>query len=108
MIPRAKGKGKMKKTEKKNAAPAAKKVDLGKVTDVVKKIPAFLKRMKAELEKLMVLLEKAEKALAIFANLQLLTKEQKVQKRLLERQVRAMKAYRDALQARVADEESRL
>lgn len=97
----------MKKAAKK-AAPAARKVDLGSVADVVRKIPAFLKRMKAELEKLLVLLEKAETALAVFANLQFLTKEQKTQKRLLERQVKAMRAYRDALQARVADEESRL
>ena len=62
----------------------AKKVDLGKVTDVVKKIPAFLKRMKAELEKLVGYIEKAEAALAALAGLQLLTKEQKAEKKLLD------------------------
>jgi len=94
----------MKKTTKKEA----KKVDLGKVTDAVKKIPAFLKRMKSELEKLMVLIEKAEAAIAAFEGFKFLTKEQKVQKRLLEKQVKAMKAYRDALQARVDNEEKKL
>lgn len=93
----------MKKTTK-----AEKKVDLGKVTDVVKKIPAFLKRMKKELEKLMVLIDKAEAAIAAFDGFKFLTKEQKVQKRLLEKQVKAMKAYRDALQARVDNEEKKL
>lgn len=86
----------------------AKKVDLGKVTDVVKKIPAFLKRMKAELEKLIGYIEKAEAALAALAGLQLLTKEQKAEKKLLEKQVKAMKAYRDVLQARVDNEEKKL
>lgn len=86
----------------------AKKIDLGKVTDVVKKIPAFLKRMKAELEKLVVYIEKAEAALAALSGLQLLTKEQKAEKKLLEKQVKAMKAYRDALQARVDNEEKKL
>ena len=94
----------MKKTTKKEA----KKVDLGKVTDVVKKIPAFLKRMKKELEKLMALIEKAEAAIAAFEGFKFLTKDQKVQKRLLEKQVKAMKAYRDALQARVDNEEKKL
>lgn len=94
----------MKKTTKKEA----KKVDLGKVTDAVKKIPAFLKRLKSELEKLLVYIEKAEAALAALAGLQLLTKEQKVQKRLLEKQIKAMKAYRDVLQARVDNEEKKL
>ena len=86
----------------------AKKVDLGKVTDVVKKIPAFLKRMKAELEKLIGYIEKAGAALAALAGLQLLTKEQKAEKKLLEKQVKAMKAYRDVLQARVDNEEKKL
>lgn len=86
----------------------AKKVDLSKVTDVVKKIPAFLKRMKAELEKLVGYIEKAEAALAALAGLHLLTKEQKAEKKLLEKQVKAMKAYRDVLQARVDNEEKKL
>ena len=93
----------MKKTTK-----TEKKVDLGKVADVVKKIPAFLKRMKKELEKLVVLIEKAEAAIVAFEGFKFLTKEQKVQKRLLEKQVKAMKAYRDALQARVDNEEKKL
>ena len=97
----------MKKTTKKAAKPA-KKIDLGSVTDVVKKIPAFLKRMKKELEKLMALIEKAEAAIAAFEGFKFLTKDQKVQKRLLEKQVKAMKAYRDALQARVDNEEKKL
>lgn len=94
---------KAKKAEKKSAAKKAeaRKVDLGKVTDVVKKIPQWLKRAKAELEKLMVLIEKAEAALAALAGLQLLTKEQKAEKRLLERQVKAMRGYKDALKARI-------
>jgi hypothetical protein len=94
----------MKKTTKKEA----KKVDLGKVTDAVKKIPAFLTRMKKELEKLISMIEKAEAMIAAWAGLSVLTKEQKVQKRLLEKQVKAMKAYRDALQARVDNEEKKL
>jgi len=94
----------MKKTAKKEA----KKVDLGKVTDAVKKIPAFLKRMKKELEKLISMIEKAEAMIAAWSGLSVLTKEQKVQKRLLEKQVKAMKAYRDALQARVDNEEKKL
>ena len=94
----------MKKTIKKEA----KKVDLGKVTDAVKKIPAFLTRMKKELEKLISMIEKAEAMIAAWAGLSVLTKEQKVQKRLLEKQVKAMKAYRDALQARVDNEEKKL
>jgi DNA-binding transcriptional regulator GbsR (MarR family) len=89
-------------------AKTEKKIDLGKVTDVVKKIPAFLKRMKTELERLVGYIEKAEAALAALAGLQLLTKEQKAQKRLLEKQLKAMKAYRDVLAERVCNEESKL
>jgi hypothetical protein len=104
----------MTKKAAKPASPAkekaleARKIDLGKVTDVVKRIPAFLKRMKAELEKLMGFIEKAEAALAVFDGVTLLTREQKTQKRLLEKQIKAMKAYRDVLSERVANEEKSL
>ena len=94
----------MKKTTKKEA----KKIDLGKVTGVVDKVPAFLARMKKELERLLSYIEKAENAIAAFTSIKLLTKEQKVQKKLLEKQVKAMKAYRDALQARVDNESGKL
>lgn len=98
---------KMKKAEKTKAAPAAKKISLDGVSEVVKKIPAFIRRMKSELEKLLALLEKAESALQAFEHIKFLTKEQKAQKRMLERQVKAMRAYRDALSARVSFEEAR-
>lgn len=104
----------MTKKAAKPAAPAkdkaleARKIDLGKVTDVVKKIPAFLKRMKAELEKLVDLIEKAEAALGALSGFTALSKEQKAQKRLLEKQIKAMKAYRDVLSERVANEEKSL
>ena len=92
----------------KTPAPAEKKIDVSKISDVAKKIPAFLKRMKVELEKLIALIDKAEAAVNAFSSFKFLTREQKTQKKLLERQVKAMKAYRDALQARVANEEAAL
>lgn len=92
----------------KKKAAEARKIDVTKIVETVKKIPAFLRRMKSELAKLAELLAKAEAALAAFDGLSSLTKEQKVQKRLLARQVKAMKAYKDALAARVDNEESKL
>lgn len=92
----------------KKKAAEARKIDVTKIVETVKKIPAFLRRMKSELAKLAELLAKAEAALAAFDGLGSLTKEQKVQKRLLARQVKAMKAYKDALAARVDNEESKL
>lgn len=92
----------------KKKAAEARKIDVTKIVETVKKIPAFLRRMKSELAKLTALLAKAEAALAAFDGLGSLTKEQKVQKRLLARQVKAMKAYKDALAARVDNEESKL
>lgn len=86
----------------------AKKINLDKVTGAIEKVPAFLARMKKELERLIAYIEKAEAAVAAFSSLKLLTREQKEQKRLLEKQVKAMKAYRDALSARVDNETKKL
>lgn len=93
----------MKKQEK-----TKKKVDLGKVGDVVKKVPAFLRRMQSELAKLKALIEKAQAFVDKLASLPALNKDQKVQKRLLEKQVKAMKAYEAALQARIDNESARV
>lgn len=89
--------------------PEARKIDLEKVgetaKDAVRKIPQWLSRLVAELEKL---LERLAKLQAVIGTLEGLvarkeaTKEQKEELKLLRKQEKAMRAYADVLQQRKA------
>lgn len=79
-----------------------------KVKEIASKAPAFLVRMKRELEKLLDLIAKAEAALNTLSVFTARDAKAKTKKALLQKQVKAMKAYADALRARIADAEADL
>lgn len=80
-----------------------------KITDAVKKAPAWLKRLKSELEKLIEKLVKLDAMLEKLETLVALkkaTKEDKENLRLLKKQKKAMVAYRDVLEERLCKAEA--
>jgi len=86
-------------------APEARKIDLGKVTEAVKKVPQWLVRVQAELKQLIERLEKLDAMIDKLKKLiddKTATKEDKENYRLLSKQRKAMGAYRAVLEERVA------
>ena len=81
------------------------KIDLGKVTEAVKKVPQWLVRVQAELKQLIERLDKLdamiEKLKGLIDN-KTATKLDKENYRLLSKQRKAMVAYRDVLNERVS------
>lgn len=93
----------MKKATK---APKGVKETVDKIKETVAtKVPAWLKRVKSELAKLVVLIEKInaqiEKFEALLA-LGKLAKKDKESLRLLKKQAKAMNAYKAVLEERIA------
>ena len=79
------------------------KIDLGKVTEAVKKVPQWLVRVQAELEQLIKRLQKLDEFIEKLKKLiddKTATKDQKEEYKLLCRQRKAMVAYRDVLEKR--------
>lgn len=79
-----------------------------KVKAAVKKLPPFLVRMQSELERLLDLIAKAEAALSTLEVFTRRDNASRHSKALLQRQVKAMKAYAEALKARIEDEKAKL
>ena len=81
------------------------KIDLGKVTEAVKKVPQWLVRVQAELKQLIERLEKLDAMIEKLKKLlddKTATKLDKENYRLLSKQRKAMVAYRAALEERVS------
>ena len=81
------------------------KIDLGKVTEVVKKVPQWLVRVQAELRQLIERLEKLDAFLEKLKKLiddKTATKEDQENYRLLSKQRKAMGAYRAVLEERIS------
>lgn len=79
------------------------KIDLGKVTEAVKKVPQWLVRVQAELKQLIERLQKLDEFIEKLKKLiddKTATKDQKEEYKLLCRQRKAMVAYRDVLEKR--------
>lgn len=76
-----------------------------KAKGLVTKVPAFLAKMKRELERLLDLIAKAEAALATISALTARDNKSRHRKALLAKQVKAMKAYADALRLRIEEAE---
>ena len=74
----------------------------------VKRLPPFLVRMESELEKLLDLIAKAEAALNTLDAFTSCDGASRHSKALLKKQVKAMKAYADALKARIEDEKAKI
>lgn len=81
------------------------KIDLGKVTEAVKKVPQWLVRVQAELKQLIERLNKLDAMIEKLKQLiddKTATKLDKENYRLLSKQRKAMGAYRDVLIERVS------
>ena len=79
-----------------------------KVKAAVKKLPPFLVKMQSELEKLLDLIAKAEAALNTLDVFTRRDNASRHSKALLQRQVKAMKAYAEILKERIDDEKAKL
>ena len=91
--------------ECKCAKAEARKIDLGKVTEAVKKVPQWLVRVQAELRQLIERLEKLDAMIEKLKKLlddKTATKLDKENYRLLSKQRKAMAAYRAVLEERVS------
>ena len=86
-------------------AAEARKIDLGKVTEAVKKVPQWLVRVQSELKQLIDRLNKLDAMIEKLKKLlddKTATKLDKENYRLLSKQRKAMASYRDVLIERVS------